>query len=98
MADDPDVQALRNVVGGEGAVNIVHLIYRNRSWQTAARDFEFSPNAMADHWQQGRQAVAEALDHGDILAQNILSGHTAAFDLGEPIRPAAGDSKEGPEQ
>lgn len=82
----------------DSAVNVVHLIYRNRSWQTAARDFEFSPNAMADHWQQGRQAVAEALDHGDILAQNILSGQTAAFDLGEPIRPVTDDSKEGPDR
>ncbi len=67
-----------------GALNIVHLIYRNRDWQTGARDFEFSPASIDDHWGQGEAAVAAAMSHGDIVARNIVDGAIAAFDLGDP--------------
>ncbi len=72
----------------DGAVNVVHLIYRNRDWQTGARDFEFSRSSIADHWHQGEAAVAAAMSHGDILARNIVDGATAAFDLGDPTPDA----------
>ena len=65
----------------DGAVNIVHFIYRNRDWQTGARDFEFSPSSIMDHWRQGEAAVGAAMRKGDLLARNILDGRTAAFDL-----------------
>lgn len=65
----------------DSAVNIVHLIYRNREWETGARDFEFSTRTMKDHWQQGQEAVQDALHDGDMLAQNISNGKTAAFDV-----------------
>lgn len=65
----------------DSAVNIVHLIYRNREWETGARDFEFSNATMKDHWQQGQEAVQDALLDGDMLAQNISDGKTAAFDV-----------------
>lgn len=65
----------------DSAVNIVHLIYRNREWETGARDFEFSTRTMKDHWQQGQEAVQDALLEGDMLAQNISDGKTAAFDV-----------------
>ena len=84
LAQSPEAAAL-HALADDGAVNVVHLIYRKRNWQSAARDFEFSPNAVQDHWQQGEEAVGRAMVQGDIIARNILSGHTAAFDLGEPI-------------
>ncbi len=69
----------------DGAVSIVELIYRNRDWQTGARDFEFGAASILDHWHQGEAAVAAAMRHGDIIASNIVDGKTAAFDLGAPI-------------
>jgi NTE family protein len=80
MRDDPKVKALTESLRDE-AVNIVHLIYRSRAWESGARDFEFSRATMLDHWQQGREAVDGVMCKGDILAQNILSGESAAFDL-----------------
>lgn len=65
----------------DSAVNVVHLIYRNREWETGARDFEFSTATMKDHWHQGQEAVQDALLEGDLLAQNISDGKTAAFDI-----------------
>jgi len=83
MAEDADVRRLREMIG-EGALNIVHLIYRSRAWEGGARDFEFSRAAMLDHWQQGQEAVADVMHKGDLIARNILDGSTSAFDLDRP--------------
>jgi NTE family protein len=83
LRQTPEVEALSASVD-MGGVSVVQLIYRNRDWQTGARDFEFSPASILDHWHQGEAAVSAAMEHGDILAQNILDGATAAFDLGDP--------------
>jgi NTE family protein len=36
---------------------------------------------MHEHWQAGRAAVAETMASAQLVAQNILDGKTAAFDL-----------------
>ncbi|MDX3900793.1 MAG: DUF3734 domain-containing protein [Sphingobium sp.] len=83
MHDDPDVRQLRDYVD-VGSVNIVHLIYRTRAWESGARDFEFSRSTMLDHWAQGRDAVEEVMHKGDLIARNILDGKSATFDLDSP--------------
>lgn len=83
LLQTPEAAVLADTVDS-GAVNVVQLIYRNRDWQTGARDFEFSSASILDHWRQGEAAVAAAMRHGDILASNIANGETAAFDLGDP--------------
>lgn len=83
LYDGAEAQALKASIR-TGALNIVHLIYRNRDWQTGARDFEFSPASINDHWHQGEAAVSAAMSHGDIVARNVIDGATAAFDLGDP--------------
>ncbi len=80
LQDSPQAKKLAGFID-DSAVNIVHLIYRNREWETGARDFEFSTRTMKDHWQQGQEAISDALLDGDVLAQNISDGKTAAFDL-----------------
>lgn len=82
LTDDPDVIKLRNL-SEDGAVNIVHLIYRRQAWESNARDFEFSRATMLDHWKQGRQAVYEVSHCGDLIAKNIIGGKSSVFDLHE---------------
>ena len=80
MTDDPEVKRLKALIPG-GAVNIVHLIYRSREWESGARDFEFSRSTMRDHWIQGQEAVSAVLHKGDLIAQNIANGKSSIFDL-----------------
>ena len=80
MTDDTDVRKLRAMVH-DGAVNIVHLIYRSREWESGARDFEFSRATMLDHWMQGTEAVAGVMHQGDLIARNISNGRSSIFDL-----------------
>jgi len=85
----PQAQAVRDIVD-RGSLNVVHLIYRGREWESGAKDFEFSRRTMLDHWAQGDAAVAQVIDAGGrLIAQNILDGKSASFDLGAP-----GDIKE----
>jgi NTE family protein len=83
LQDDADVRQLRDYVD-VGSVNIVHLIYRSRAWESGARDFEFSRSTMLDHWAQGRDAVEEVMHKGDLIARNILDGKSSTFDLDSP--------------
>ncbi len=80
IADEPEVQAVRELVT-EYPVNIVQLIYRANAWEGGSRDFEFSTRTMHEHWEAGRSAVAETMANSRLIAQNILDGNTAAFDL-----------------
>lgn len=84
MAEDPDVARLRGLLGEESALNIVHLIYRSREWESGARSFEFSRSTMLDHWAQGMEAVDSVMHRGDLIARNIVDGTTATFDLDRP--------------
>ncbi len=83
LQDDPDARRLRDMLDC-GSVNIVHLIYRSRNWESGAKDFEFSRSTMLDHWTQGRDAVEEVMHKGDLIARNILDGKSATFDLDAP--------------
>ncbi|HWJ71248.1 MAG TPA: patatin-like phospholipase family protein [Sphingobium sp.] len=81
VANTPEAQAVAGMIE-EGAVNIVHLIYRGRAWESGARDFEFSRMAMHDHWRQGGEAVSAVIRKGNqLIAQNVISGRSASFDL-----------------
>lgn len=83
LKDAPEAQALRQCLD-MGSVNIVHLIYRSRNWESGAKDFEFSRPTMLDHWSQGRDAVEEVMHKGDLIARNILNGKSSTFDLDSP--------------
>ena len=77
---DPDVKALA-AMAEEKPVSLVHLIYRANAWEGGARDYEFSARTMREHWAAGEAAVQATMDRSELVAQNILTGRTAAFDL-----------------
>ncbi|MFC3581591.1 patatin-like phospholipase family protein [Sphingomonas hylomeconis] len=86
MMDDPDVQALA-ARSAEDPVNLVHLIHRANAWEGGSRDFEFSMRTMREHWQAGAEAVAETMANAQLVAANIETGKSAAFDLGRKVLP-----------
>jgi NTE family protein len=81
MADDADVTALA-AMAAEKPLSLVHLIYRANAWEGGARDYEFSTRTMREHWAAGRADVDMTMANAELLAQNVLTGRTAAFDLG----------------
>jgi NTE family protein len=49
---------------GESApMSVVHLIYREKHYETQAKDYEFSRVAMEEHWQAGLNDTRRTLRH-----------------------------------
>lgn len=80
LRDDADAVALA-ARSQEHPVNLVHLIYRANAWEGGSRDFEFSARTMREHWAAGRVAVRETMANAQLVAANIETGKSAAFDL-----------------
>ncbi|CAB3696399.1 DUF3734 domain-containing protein [Paraburkholderia rhynchosiae] len=45
------------------AVNVVHLIYKNKSFEGHYKDYEFSNNTMREHWASGLEDIRRSLGH-----------------------------------
>lgn len=60
LQDDPDVRALSKV-RCESAVDVVHLIYRSKHYESQSKDYEFSRLSMHEHWEAGRADMAHTL-------------------------------------
>ena len=80
LRQDADVAQLAEI-SAEQPVSLVHLIYRANAWEGGARDYEFSTRTMREHWSAGCSAVEATMDKASLVAENILTGRTAAFDL-----------------
>jgi len=60
LRNDPDLRALTKL-RCEAAVDVVHLIYRSKHYETQSKDFEFSRASMQEHWDSGRTDMARTL-------------------------------------
>lgn len=60
LRDDPDVRALSRV-RCEGAVEVVHLIYRSKHYESQSKDYEFSRASVQEHWDAGHADMAHTL-------------------------------------
>jgi NTE family protein len=63
--------------------NIVHLIYRARSYEGIAKDFEFSRRTMEEHWKTGYDNMRETLANPHVLELPDRLEGVRTFDLGE---------------
>ena len=60
LRNDPDARALSHV-RSETGVDVVHLIYRSKHYETQSKDYEFSRLSMQEHWESGRSDMAHTL-------------------------------------
>ena len=56
-----EAEALADV----GVKNVIHLIYRKKSYERGHKDYEFSSNTMHDHWDSGLHDIAQTFRHTD---------------------------------
>jgi NTE family protein len=64
--NDEDVKILAKE-SDEKVCNIVHLIYRARSYEGMAKDFEFSRRTMEEHWACGYDHAIRTLNHREVM-------------------------------
>jgi NTE family protein len=46
-----------------GAVNVVHLIYKNKPYEGHYKDYEFSVDTMHEHWESGLEDIRDSFAH-----------------------------------
>ena len=44
-------------------MSVVHLIYREKNYETQTKDYEFSRVSMDEHWQAGVNDTRRTLQH-----------------------------------
>jgi NTE family protein len=62
-------------------LNIVHLIYQQKSYEGHAKDYEFSGTSMREHWQAGYDDTRRTLRHPQWLAPPVGQGSIVVHDL-----------------
>jgi NTE family protein len=46
---------------------VIHLIYQDKAWESLAKDYEFSPQSMHDHWSSGLLDIQSTLVNDEWL-------------------------------
>ena len=80
LRNDPDVRALSRV-RSEHAVEVVHLIYRSKHYESQSKDYEFSRLSMLEHWATGRADTAHTLHDPRWLGREHSACGVHVYDL-----------------
>lgn len=80
LRDDPDVRALSHV-RGMSAVEVVHLIYRSKHYETQSKDYDFSRISVQEHWDSGRTDMAHTLGDPRWIDRDTGVHGVQVFDL-----------------
>jgi NTE family protein len=82
LRKSPEIELLANEAD-ETVYNVVHLIYHAKSYEGAAKDYEFSRRTMEEHWRSGHQDASRAISHAEVFERpNTIDGFRA-FDFSE---------------
>jgi NTE family protein len=77
---DPDARLLQDL-SCNAAITIVHLINRSTSYDSHAKDYEFSRASMEEHWAAGANDVRRTFNHAGWQKRMKPSVGVAIFDL-----------------
>ena len=64
---DSDDAKLMEHEADDKVCNIVHLIYRAKSYEGIAKDFEFSRRTMEEHWKSGYENALQTLKNPEVM-------------------------------
>jgi NTE family protein len=86
LRNRPEVKALAPEADDK-VCNIVQLIYRSRSYEGIAKDYEFSRRTMEEHWKAGYDDAVGTLSHPEVLQRPEKLEGVRTFDLNAADRP-----------
>jgi NTE family protein len=81
IGDSPEVRLLRDFAK-ETTVVVVQLIYRDRAYEGAFKDVEFSRQTMLDHWASGVTDGERAIARRKNIPANPQPGEAVSIDPG----------------
>jgi NTE family protein len=80
LRDDPDAQALAALRPSCASLDVIHLIYRSKHYESQSKDFEFSRQSMEEHWRSGLMDMQTTLQDPRWLNRRHHAG-MQVFDL-----------------
>jgi NTE family protein len=80
LAAEPEVELLSQF-RSRTVINIIHLIYTDKDYETFSKDYEFSRTSMREHWQAGHDDTVETLSHPEWLAPPLPSVGVETHDI-----------------
>lgn len=80
---DPGIEELQKLLA-TAPVDIVHLIYRQKAYEHASKDYEFSRASILEHWQAGKCDMADTFAHPGWLRKSGLDDGVTIYDLTRP--------------
>jgi NTE family protein len=80
LQNGPEAQLLRSV-GDHKVYNLVHLIYRAKTYEGNSKDYEFSHASMREHWRAGYHDAIRTLRHPEVLERPTNDEGVFTFDL-----------------
>lgn len=80
LRDDPDVLALTKLHSPPG-VDVMHLIYRSKHYESQSKDYEFSRLSVDEHWACGLADMSQSLQDPRWLTYQPDDDGIHVFDL-----------------
>jgi len=80
LRDDPDARLLA-AIPCEASVDVVHLIYRSKHYESHSKDYEFSRASMLEHWAAGLADTQATLEDPRWLGRDRRASGVHVFDL-----------------
>ena len=80
LCDNDDVRFLKSVAS-DNVYNIVHLIYRAKTYEGHSKAYEFSRLSMQDHWRAGYHDAQRTLRHPEVVTRPSNMEGVFTFDL-----------------
>ena len=80
LRNDPDALALASM-RCESAVDVVHLIYRSKHYESQSKDYEFSRLSMQEHWASGHADMLHTLHDARWTQREVAEHGVRVFDL-----------------
>jgi NTE family protein len=77
---ESDEGQLLKSVADRNVYQIVHLIYRSKSYEPQSKDYEFSRTSMLEHWNAGYNDAIRTLRHPEALQRPVDQAGVATFD------------------
>ena len=65
----------------EHVFNIIHMIYRSKSYESVSKDYEFTRRTMEEHWRAGYSDAVRTLRHPEVLQRPDEPSGVRTFDL-----------------
>lgn len=80
LKSSPEAQLLASATD-RTVYNIIHLIYRPRTYEGHSKDYEFSRLSMEEHWRAGYRDARRTLRHSEVLERPTSREGVFTFDL-----------------